>query len=144
MPLYRYRSMSWQSFDQRRLRADLPPGRFDLQETSWNSPRTAQDAPERALGRGQGWLLIRETVVEGEPVLEVDTAEDLNLTLTSGVYILAPDDVRADYGLTETANSDTQDIVDESDWRDAAWLGEAEDSPGWVIRRLWALVPRAR
>ena len=29
--------------------------------------------------------------------------------------------VRAEYGLTDTDNSDTQDIVDESDWRDDAW-----------------------
>ena len=58
----------------------------------------------------------------------------------SGAYVLAPDDVRADYGLIETENSDSQDIVDGSDWRDAAWLGEDDDSPGWVIRRLWAWV----
>ena len=70
----------------------------------------------------------------------MDTAEDFDRTLTSGVCVLAPDDARADYGLTETENSDTQDIVDGSDWRDAAWLGEAEDSPGWVIRRLLAWV----
>ena len=85
--------------------------------------------------------MIRETVVDGEPVLEVDTTEDLDRTITSGVYVLAPDDVRADYGLTDTENSDTQDIVDGSDdWRDAAWLCEAKDSPGWLIRRLWAWV----
>ena len=84
--------------------------------------------------------MIREIVINGEPVLEVDTAEDFDRTLTSGVYVLAPDDVCADYGLTETENSDTQNIVDGSDWRDAARLGEAADSPGWVIRRLLAWV----
>ena len=84
--------------------------------------------------------MIREVVINGEPALDVDTAEDLDRTLTSGAYVLAPDDVRAEYGLTETENSDTQDIVDESDWRDAAWLGETKDSPGWLIRRLWAWV----
>ena len=87
--------------------------------------------------------LIRETVIDGEPVYEVDTGENLDRTLLSGVYVLAPDDVRADYGLTETENSDTQDIVDGSDWCDAAWLGEVEGDahpPGWVLRRLWAWV----
>ena len=29
-----------------------------------------------------------------------------------------------EYGLTDTDNSDTQDIVDESDWRDDAWRTE--------------------
>ena len=74
--------------------------------------------------------MIRETVVDGEPVLDVDTVEDLDHTLTSGVYVLAPHDVLTEDGLTDTENSDTQDIVDGSDWRDAAWLGEAEDSHG--------------
>ena len=84
--------------------------------------------------------MIREIVINGAPVLEVDTAEDLDRTLTSGAHVVAPDNVRTDYGLTETENSDSQDIVDGADWRDDEWLGEAEDSPGWLIRRLWAWV----
>ena len=74
--------------------------------------------------------MIRETVVDGEPVLDVDTAEDLDHTLTNGVYVLAPHDVLTEYGLTDTENSDTQDIVDGSDWRDAAWLGSRRGGRG--------------
>ena len=45
--------------------------------------------------------VIRKTVIDAEQVLDVDTAEDFGRTITSGVYVLAPDDGRADYGLTE-------------------------------------------
>ena len=42
----------------------------------------------------------------------------------TGRYVVASDAVRAAYGLTDTDNSDTQDIVDGSDWRDGAWRAE--------------------
>ena len=85
--------------------------------------------------------MIRETVIDGEPAVDVDTAEEFGLVdMSFGVYVRAPRDVLAEYGLIDTENSDTQDIVDESDWRDDEWLSEAEDSPGWFIRRLWAWV----
>ena len=35
--------------------------------------------------------------------------------LLTGRYVVASDAVRAEYGLTDTDNSDTEDIVDESE-----------------------------
>ena len=71
--------------------------------------------------------MIRHITVDGEDALEVDTAEELGRALLSGVYVLASDDVRAAYGLTETTNTDSQDIVDGSDWRDETWRAEGGD-----------------
>ena len=68
--------------------------------------------------------MIRNITVDGEEALAVDTAEELGRALLTGLYVLASDEVRAEYGLTDTENSDTQDIVDGSDWRDAAWRAE--------------------
>ena len=49
--------------------------------------------------------------------LAVDTAEELGRALLTGRYVVASDAVRAEYGLTDTENSDPQDIVDGSDTR---------------------------
>ena len=68
--------------------------------------------------------MIRNITVDGEEALAVDTAEELGRALLTGLYVLASDAVRAEYGLTDTDNSDTEDIVDESDWRDDAWRAE--------------------
>ena len=68
--------------------------------------------------------MIRNITVDGEAALGVDTAEELGRALLTGRYVVASDAVRAEYGLTDTDNSDTQDIVDESDWRDDAWRAE--------------------
>ena len=68
--------------------------------------------------------MIRNITVDGEEALAVDTAEELGRALVTGRYVVASDAVRAAYGLTDTDNSDTQDIVDESDWRDDAWRAE--------------------
>ena len=68
--------------------------------------------------------MIRNITMDGEEALAVDTAEELGRALLTGLYVLASDEVRAEYGLTDTDNSDTEDIVDESDWRDAAWRAE--------------------
>ena len=68
--------------------------------------------------------MIRNITVDGEAALAVDTAEELGRALLTGRYVLASDAVRAEYGLTDTDNSDTEDIVDESDWRDDAWRAE--------------------
>ena len=68
--------------------------------------------------------MIRNITVDGEEALAVDTAEELGRALVTGRYVVASDAVRPAYGLTDTDNSDTQDIVDESDWRDAAWRAE--------------------
>ena len=68
--------------------------------------------------------MIRHITVDGEDALAVDTAEELGRALVTGLYVLASDAVRAEYGLTDTDNTDTQDIVDGSDWRDATWRAE--------------------
>ena len=68
--------------------------------------------------------MIRNITVDGEEALAVDTAEELGRALVTGRYVVASDAVRAEYGLTDTDNSDTEDIVDESDWRDDAWRAE--------------------
>ena len=68
--------------------------------------------------------MIRNITVDGEEALAVDTAEELGRALLTGRYVVASDAVRAEYGLTDTDNSDTEDIVDESDWRDDAWRAE--------------------
>ena len=65
--------------------------------------------------------MIRNISVDGEEALAVDTAEELGRALLTGRYVVASEAVRAEYGLTDTENSDTQDIVDGSDWRDDAW-----------------------
>ena len=58
--------------------------------------------------------MIRNITVDGEEALAVDTAEELGRALVTGRYVVASDAVRAEYGLTDTDNSDTQDIVDGS------------------------------
>ena len=65
--------------------------------------------------------MIRNISVDGEEALAVDTAEELGRALLTDRYVVASEAVRAEYGLTDTENSDTQDIVDGSDWRDDAW-----------------------
>ena len=68
--------------------------------------------------------MIRHITVDGEETLAVDTAEELGRALLSGVSVVASHDVLAEYGLTDTENSDTQDIVDGADWRDDTWRAE--------------------
>ena len=68
--------------------------------------------------------MIRNITVDGEEALAVDMAEELGRVLLTGRYVLASEAVRAEYGLTDTDNSDTPDIVDGSDWRDDAWCAE--------------------
>ena len=68
--------------------------------------------------------MIRNITVDGEEALAVDTAEELGRALLTGRYVVASDAVRAAYGLTDTENSDTEDIAKESDWRDDAWRAE--------------------
>ena len=75
--------------------------------------------------------MIRNITVDGEAALAVDTAEELGRALLTGRYVVASDAVRAEYGLTDTNNSDTEDIVDESDWRDDAWRAEGGELIAW-------------
>ena len=50
--------------------------------------------------------MIRNITVDGEAALAVDTAEELGRALVTGRYVVASDAVRAEYGLTDTDNSD--------------------------------------
>ena len=50
--------------------------------------------------------MIRNITVDGEEALAVDTAEELGRALLTGRYVVASDAVRAEYGLTDTDNSD--------------------------------------
>ena len=38
--------------------------------------------------------MIRETVLDGEPALDVDTEEEFDRALGSGVWVIAPSDGR--------------------------------------------------
>ena len=85
--------------------------------------------------------MIRNITVDGEAALGVDTAEELGRALLTGRYVVASDAVRAEYGLTDTDNSDTQDIVDESDWRDDAWRAEGGELMAWGRKHTAAQKP---
>ena len=74
--------------------------------------------------RRKGVGMIRTITVDGEDALHVDTAEELGRALLSGRYIVASHDVLAEYGITDTDNSDTQEIVDGADWRGDTWRTE--------------------
>ena len=85
--------------------------------------------------------MIRNITVDGEEALAVDTAEELGRALVTGRYVVASDAVRAEYGLTDTDNSDTQDIVDASDWRDDAWRAEGGALMAWGRKTTAAQKP---
>ena len=104
---------------QRRLIAPRPERRTAAAER--RVPGAGTHTPSR---RERVVDMIRNITVDGEEALAVDTAEELGRALLTGRYVVASDAVRAEYGLTDTDNSDTQDIVDESDWRDDAWRAE--------------------
>ena len=85
--------------------------------------------------------MIRNITVDGEEALAVDTAEELGRALVTGRYVVASDAVRAEYGLTDTDNSDTQEIVDESDWRDDAWRAKGGALMAWGRKHTAAQKP---
>ena len=85
--------------------------------------------------------MIRNITVDGKEALAVDTAEELGRALVTGRYVVASDAVRAEYGLTDTDNSDTQDIVDASDWRDDAWRAEGGELMAWGRKTTAAQTP---
>ena len=107
---------------QRRLIAPRPERRTAAVEDGYRGRGT--QTPSR---RERVVDMIRNITVDGEEALAVDTAEELGRALLTGRYVVASDAVRAEYRLTDTDNSDTQDIVDESDWRDDAWRAEGGD-----------------
>ena len=84
--------------------------------------------------------MIRETVIDGEPALDVDTEEEFDRALGSGVWVIAPPtvDVAAWHPCDEENTDALEDVLAASDpdpTRD-----EASAHLGWLIRRLWAWV----
>ena len=84
--------------------------------------------------------LLRETVRDGEPALDVDTEEEFNRALSSGVWVIAPQtaDVESWHPCDEDNTDSLEDVLaaaDQDQTRD-----EASAPPGWLIRRLWAWV----
>ena len=72
--------------------------------------------------------MIRETMVEDAPALEVDTAEDFGRALMSGVPVVASTDICEAYGLPtdEHDNTDTDEDVAASMWRGEEPTGDSE------------------
>ena len=84
--------------------------------------------------------MIRETVLDGEPALDVDTEDEFDRALWVGVWVIAPPtaDVASWHPCDEDNTDSLEDVLAASDpdpTRD-----EASDPPGWLIRRLWAWV----
>ena len=84
--------------------------------------------------------MIRETIVDGEPALAVDTEEEFDRALDSGVYVVPPSwaDAMAWHPWDEDNTNSPEDVLPASD--PDPKQGETSDPPGWVIRRLWAWV----
>ena len=84
--------------------------------------------------------MIRETVLDGEPALDVDTEEEFARALGSGVYVIPPTmaDAMTWHPWDEDNTDSLEDVLAASDpdpTRD-----EASAPPCWLIRRLWAWV----
>ena len=85
--------------------------------------------------------MIRETVFDGEPALDVDTEEEFDRALGSGVWVIAPPtaDV-ASWHPWDEDNTDSLEVVLATDADPDPTQEDASDPPGWLIRRLWAWV----
>ena len=83
---------------------------------------------------------MRETVIDGEPALAVDTEEEFDRALDSGVYVVPPSwaNVMAWHPCDEDNTDSLEDVLAASDLDPAQEA--ALDPPGWLIRRLWAWV----
>ena len=81
--------------------------------------------------------MIREIVVDGEPVLAVDTEEEFNSVLGSGVWVMPPssEDGMAWHPYDENTDLSLEDTDDDPPTQE-----DESDPPGWLIRRLWAWV----
>ena len=85
--------------------------------------------------------VIRETVVDGEPALAVDTEEEFDRALGSGVNVV-PAIVGGRDGLAPLGrgkHGSLEDVLATDDAPDPT-QEDTSDPPGWVIRRLWAWV----
>ena len=84
--------------------------------------------------------MIREIVVDGEPVLAVDTEEEFNSVLGSGVGVMPPswEDAMAWCPYEESTVSLEEILAADDD--PYPTQEDESDPPGWFIRRLWAWV----
>ena len=85
--------------------------------------------------------VIRETVSDGEPALDVDTEEEFDRALGSGVWVIAPPTADAEswHPWDEDNTDSLEDVLATDDDQDPT-QEDASDPPGWLIRRLWAWV----
>ena len=85
--------------------------------------------------------MISETVVDGEPALDVDTEEEFDQALNSGVWVIAPPtaDAASWHPWDEDNTNSLEDVLATDDDPDPT-QEDASDPPGWFIRRLWAWV----
>ena len=85
--------------------------------------------------------MIRETVLDGEPALAVDTEEEFARALGSGVYVVPPTmaNAMAWHPWDEDNTDSLEDVLATNDDPDPT-RDEASAPPGWLIRRLWAWV----
>ena len=90
---------------------------------------------------------MRETVRDGEPALAVDTEEEFDRVLGSGVYVVPPSwaDAMAWHPWDEENTDFLEDVLATDDDPDPT-QEDASDPPGWFIRGLWAFwrLPRPR
>ena len=83
---------------------------------------------------------LGETVVDGEPALDVGTEEEFDRALSSGVWVMAPPTAGAESWLPwDEDNTDLLEEVLVASDPDAT-QEDASDQPGWLIRRLWSWV----
>ena len=84
--------------------------------------------------------LLRETVRDGEPALDVDTEEEFDRALGSSVYVVPPtmEDAMAWHPWDEDNTDSLEDVLAAAD--PDPTQDDASDPPGWLIRRLWAWV----
>ena len=84
--------------------------------------------------------VIRETVLDGEPALDVDTEEEFDQALSSGVWVIAPPtaDVASWHPCDEDNTNTLEDVLAASDPDQTQ--DDTSDPPGWLILRLWAWV----
>ena len=86
--------------------------------------------------------MIRETVVDGEPALDVDTEEEFDQALNSGVWVIAPPtaDAASWHPWDEDNTNSLEDVLATDDDPDPTQEDASDAPPGWLIRRLWAWV----
>ena len=70
----------------------------------------------------------------------MDTEEEFDRALSSGVWVIAPQtvDVESWHPYDEENTNSLKDVLATDDDPDPDAQEDASDPPGWFIRRLWA------